>query len=67
MEEQEKLKKQFVIHVIYNMIAFAVIFIIFGIFMYFMIKNMTFSSSDKQLYEAKNEILNVNDSFFIIC
>lgn len=55
MEEQKMLKKQFVLHIIYNMIAFSVIFIMFGILMFAMVRNITFSSVDKQLIEAKNE------------
>ena len=60
MDEEKLLKKQFIIHIVYNMIAFAIIFIAFGIFMLFMVKNITFTSVDKQLKEAKNEFLDNN-------
>ena len=60
MDEQKLLKKQFVLHIIYNMIAFSVIFILFGILMFAMIRNITFSSVDKQLIEAKNEFNQTN-------
>ena len=55
MEEQRLLKKQFYLHIFYNMIAFACIFVAFGIFMFYMIKTMTFSSVDDQLKKAQNE------------
>lgn len=66
MEEQKLLKKQFILHIIYNMIAFALIFIVFGIFMFFMVKNITFSSVDKQLKEAKNKFSELNEDFKIL-
>lgn len=44
----------------YNMIAFALIFIIFGIFVFTMVRNITFSTVDKQLREAKNEFTEMN-------
>lgn len=60
MEEQKILKKQFVLHVFYNMIAFATIFICFGIFMFFMVKNITFSAVDNQLKESRNKFNEIN-------
>lgn len=62
MEEQKLLKKQFVLHIIYNMIAFSLIFIMFGFFMFLMVKNITFSSVDKQLSDAQNEFNQINSS-----
>lgn len=66
MEEQKLLKKQFILHIFYNMTAFAVIFTAFGIFMFFMVKNITFSSVDKQLKEAKNEFSEINENLEIL-
>lgn len=63
MEEEKLLKKQFILHIIYNMIAFSVIFIVFGFFMFAMIKNITFSSVDKQLHDAQNELNQINSNF----
>ncbi len=59
VEEQRKLRKQFLIHILYNMIAFALIFIAFGIFMFYMIKHITFSVADHELKEAKSEFADV--------
>ena len=60
MEEEKLLKKQFILHIIYNMIAFSVIFIVFGFFMFSMVRKITFSSVDRQLNEAKNEFSQIN-------
>ncbi len=60
MEEQKLLKKQFILHIAYNMVAFSIIFFSFGIFMFFMIRNLTFSSVDKQLQDAKNQLAERN-------
>ena len=62
MEEQEILKKQFYKHMVYNMVAFAIIFIAFGIFVFFMVKNITFSAVDKQLHEAQNMTIGKNNN-----
>ena len=66
MEEQKLLKKQFFLHIFYNMIAFSIIFIVFGGFVFFMVKNIMFSSVDKQLIEAKKEFLNEMNDFEIL-
>ncbi len=60
MEEQKGLKKQFILHSIYNMIAFAVILLCFGGFMFFMIHNLAFSSVDKQLKDAQKQFSEIN-------
>lgn len=60
MEEERRLKKQFFLHVAYNLIAFSVIFVAFGIFMFFMVKSITFSSVDKQLKDARNQFAEMN-------
>lgn len=61
MDEKKKLKKQFILHISYNMIVFAIIFIIFGIFIFLMLKNIMFSFVDKQLFEAKKEFSQINE------
>lgn len=60
MEEQKLLKNQFILHIIYNMIAFSIIFISFGFFVFGMVRNITFSAVDKQLIEAQNEFNQVS-------
>lgn len=48
------LKKQLVIHMVYNLIAFAIIFSIFGLIVASMFKFITYSSLDKQLLDTAN-------------
>lgn len=62
MEEQKRLKKQFIIHIFYNMVAFAAIFVVFGIFMFAMVKNITFASVDKELIKAQNDLTDMEIS-----
>ena len=61
MGEQANLKKQFILHIMYNMVAFSAIFAIFGMAMYVMVRNITFSSIDNQLKEAQNKFVNINE------
>lgn len=61
MEEQEVLKNKLIKHIIYNIIGFAAIFIIFGIFIFFLVKGVTFSSVIKDLYDSKKQILDIDN------
>ena len=51
MEEQEVLRNKLIKHIAYNIIGFALIFIIFGIFIFLLVKGVTYSSVIKDLYE----------------
>ncbi len=66
MGEQQNLKRQFILHIIYNMIAFSSIFIIFGILMFLMVRNITFSSIDNQLKDAQNKFVDMNEKLEIL-
>lgn len=61
MEEQEVLKNKLIKHIIYNIIGFAAIFIVFGIFIFFLVKGVTFSSVIKDLYDSKKQILDIDN------
>ncbi len=68
MEEKDKLKLKLFKHIIYNLGIFISIFIVFGLFLFFMIRNNIYSGVDKELYESKNLILDSNNlkiNFFI--
>lgn len=60
MSEQELLKNKLIKHMIYNMIAFAIIFSVFGAFVFFMVSIITFSSVDRELYDSKERIESAN-------
>lgn len=71
MSEQNTLKKQLLTHMIYNLMAFALIFSVFGFIVASMFKYITYSSIDKeliktvQLYlEDEKNIENISDYFF---
>ncbi len=67
MSEKDRLKKQFIKHIIYNICAFSIIFISFGVLVFSLIKSITYSSVDSTLqenaekfYETENELLDLN-------
>ena len=61
MEEQSELKNRLVKHVIYNIIGFTIIFVIFGIFIFLMVKMTTYKNANLALIESKNQILQLNE------
>ena len=54
MDEKERLNKQIWKHMYYNMIAFAIVFIVFGILAFILVTNITFNSVDKELMQSAN-------------
>lgn len=61
MEEQEILRNKLIKHIIYNVIGFAAIFIIFGCFIFSLVRGVTYSSVDKDLYDSQKQILQADD------
>lgn len=51
MEEKKKLRSKLIKLIIYNIIAFSIILLIFGAFVYAMVSSITYSSVDKELRE----------------
>lgn len=49
MKEQDTLRKQLLIHMFYNLVAFALIFSVFGMIIAFTFKYITYSSIDQEL------------------
>lgn len=54
MKDKEMLRKQLIIHIIYNLMAFAFIFSIFGIIIAFTFKYITYSTIDQELINTAN-------------
>lgn len=52
MSEQEQFRKQIIKHTFYNIIAFAIIFSVFGILVFCLVRNITYSSVDIALKEC---------------
>lgn len=61
MEEKEELKLKLFKHIIYNIFVFISIFIVFGLFVFFMVKNNIYSNVNKELYESKERILELEE------
>lgn len=60
MEEQRILKRKLFKHIIYNIIGFAFIFIVFGIFIFFMVSGITYSGVNQELYDSQKKILELD-------
>lgn len=67
MEEKDKLNLKLLKLIIYNIMIFIAVFIIFGLFVFFMIRYNIYKSIDKELYESRLEILETEEkvNFFI--
>ena len=64
MEEKEEVKRKLIIHTVYNIIGFATIFIVFGIFVFFIVKNITYKRIDNELKTGEERIIqNQSDNF----
>ena len=62
MNEQDRFKGQIIKHTLYNISAFTIIFLIFGILVFFLVRNITFSSVDLTLKECANLYLETENS-----
>lgn len=70
MKEQDALKKQLVVHMLYILAAFSLIFSVFGMIIAFAFKYITYSSIDQELINTANvfiqdneELENISDYF----
>ncbi|MCI8276425.1 MAG: cell wall metabolism sensor histidine kinase WalK [Clostridia bacterium] len=63
MNEEKQLHNNLIKLMLHNITSFAIIFIIFGLFMFVMIKNITYSLVNKELKESKLEILKVERQY----
>lgn len=60
MEEQKELRLKLYKLIIYNLIGFVVIFVIFGIFVFFLVKSVAYSNINKALYDSREELLQID-------
>ena len=61
MSEEKELKSNLLKHMKYNIFAFALILTIFALFMFFVMKTVTYVRADNELINAKNEIIELNN------
>lgn len=60
MEEQNELRFKLLKIIAYNLIGFAIIFIIFGIFVFCLVRNIAYSNINKSLYDSRNRLLEID-------
>ena len=58
MKEKETLRNKLIIHIFYNLVAFSLILLIFGIFVFITVKNIVYISVDRELLEIVNNLTN---------
>lgn len=58
MNEQKLLNKQFFKYIRYNLLSFALIFIMFGLFFYFLVTKITYTSVNIELKEGAKQLVN---------
>lgn len=61
MEEQSELRFKLLKIIGYNLIGFAIIFIIFGIFIFCLVRNIAYSNVNKSLYDSRNRLLEIDN------
>ena len=62
MNEQDRFKKQLLKHTLYNICAFEIIFSIFGILIFCLVRNITYSSVDLTLKECADIYLEADNN-----
>lgn len=61
MEEKSEVKLNLIKHIAYNLVAFASIFIIFGVIIFFLVRSIAYSNINKALYDSKDQLLELDD------
>lgn len=56
MKEEDEIRNKFFKHILYNVCVFIIIFTVFGLFSFFMIRNIIYTSIDNELFEAQQEL-----------
>ena len=59
MNEEIELKNSLIKHMTLNILSFAMILSIFALFMFFIMKTVTYSNIDEELVNAKDELLRI--------
>ena len=63
MEEKDGLKGKLFKLIISNILILLTLFLIFGLFIFFMISNSVYTTVDKELYETRNQIIEIDKIF----
>lgn len=60
MEEKSEVKLKLYKLIIYNLISFAIIFVIFGILIFFLVENIAYSNINKSLYDSRSQVIDID-------
>ena len=63
MEEKDGLKVKLFKLIISNILILLFMFLIFGLFIFFMVRNSVYTTVDKELYETRNQIIEIDMMF----
>lgn len=63
MEEKEKLRIRLLKLILSNVLIIITMFFIFGLFIFVMIKNSIYTTVDKELYETRSQIIEIDKMF----
>lgn len=62
MEEKEELKGRLLKLVISNVLIILTMFLIFGLFIFLMVKNTVYTTVDKELYETRRQVMEIDSA-----
>ena len=62
MKEKDDLKDKLIKLIISNVIGFSIIFVVCGIFIFLMVRNITYSGVDTELLRSKDLLLSINNT-----
>lgn len=64
MEEKEELKGRLLKLIISNVLIILIMFLIFGLFIFLMVKNTVYTTVDKELYETRRQVMEIDNAIF---
>lgn len=62
MEEKEELKGRLLKLIISNVLIILIMFLIFGLFIFLMVKNTVYTTVDKELYETRRQVMEIDNA-----
>lgn len=66
MKEKENLNNKLISHLFYNLLAFSIILLVFGIFIFFTVKHIIYRSADNELLEATQILSNFQIDYSVL-
>lgn len=66
MKEKENLNNKLISHLFYNLLAFSIILLVFGVFIFFTVKHIIYRSADNELLEATQKLSNFQIEYSVL-